>query len=354
MKRLKIAFAGVGFMGQRAHLRNYHELVEFCDVVALADLREDQANNVAARYNIPKVYPTIADMFKNEEIDAVVASQPYSNHINVIPEVLNAGYPVFSEKPIAISVESGQMLADLAKKKNKLYMVGYHKRSDPAMEYAKKLIEQYKKSGELGQFRYVRATMPPGDWVNGGSAGYIGSNYNVPELPLEGKPDYFTQDVYDAYNAFVNYYIHQVNAVRFLLNEDYKITYAEKSGVLLAGESDSGVCCTIEMEPYSSSMDWQESYFISFSRGYIKVELPAPLASQQAGKVTVFTDIDGEPKFFQPVMPCIHAMRNQAMNFMAAVRGDKPAPCEAAEAVKDLRIARDYISLKLGLTFDIK
>ena len=53
-------------------------------------------------------------------------------------------------------------------------------------------------------------------------------------------PDYFDKSTGDAYNAFVNYYIHQVNAMRFLLGEPYKVTFADKSGVLMAVESTSG------------------------------------------------------------------------------------------------------------------
>ncbi len=40
---------------------------------------------------------------------------------------------------------------------------------------------------------------------------------------------------YDAYITFVNYYIHQVNLMRHLLGEPYRVTYADPSGVLLAG-----------------------------------------------------------------------------------------------------------------------
>ena len=38
----------------------------------------------------------------------------------------------------------------------------------------------------------------------------------------------------------------------------------------------------------------------------------------------------------------------QAMNFVAAIRGEIQPPCEAAEALEDLKIARDYIRLVTG------
>jgi len=62
------------------------------------------------------------------------------------------------------------------------------------------------------------------------------------------------------------------------------------------------------------------------------------------GKVTIMRDNSiTSPSYEIPILPNISAMRNQAKNFIAAVRGEKPAPCESLEAVEDLKIARDYI-----------
>ena len=38
-------------------------------------------------------------------------------------------------------------------------------------------------------------------------------------------------------------------------------------------------------------------------------------------------------------------MGAQAANFVAAVRGEAKPPCEAAEALEDLKIARNYVTL---------
>jgi hypothetical protein len=46
-----------------------------------------------------------------------------------------------------------------------------------------------------------------------------------------------------------------------------------------------------------------------------------------------------------PVMPNVSAMRNQAKNFCLAVAGEKAPPCVSSDAVKDLRIAADYIRM---------
>ncbi len=278
-------------------------------------------------------------------VDAIVAAQPYRHHINIIPEILKAGKPLLTEKPLALSVEAGEQLVQLADKMGVLYMVGNHKRSDPAIEYAKKLIDEWKETKEYGNLRYIRITMPPGDWI-GGAGAALNSDEAYPEIQLESDATYFNKEMAQAYDSFVNYYIHQVNLLRFLLGEPYKVAFADKSGVLLVAESKSGICGIIEMAPYENTIDWQENALICFEKGYIKVDLPAPLACQQPGHITIMKDNGrDEPVVIQPSLPKIHAMQNQAMNFLAAIRGEKPAPCEAREALEDLKIARDYIKL---------
>ena len=65
-RKPRIGFVGVGSMGQCAHLKNYVTL-EDCEVVALAEIREELGRAVAARYGVPKVYPSAEAMLAEEE-----------------------------------------------------------------------------------------------------------------------------------------------------------------------------------------------------------------------------------------------------------------------------------------------
>jgi predicted dehydrogenase len=230
-------------------------------------------------------------------------------------------------------------------------MVGYHKRSDPATMYAKREIERLKASGDLGALRYVRIIMPAGDWIAGGFDDLIRSDEAVP--PLDEDPPAADMDpaTYKEYVAFVNYYIHQVNLMRHLLGEPYRVTYADPSGVLLAVQSRSGVAGVIEMSPYRTTLGWQEAALVAFEHGYVKLDLPAPLAQNTAGRVEIMRDPGNgaAPETSVPLLPPIHAMRQQAMNFLAAIKGERQPPCEAAEALEDLRVAREYLHLWRGV-----
>ena len=343
MSKLRIGFVGAGGMGQMAHLSNYAVLKELCEVVALAEVRPQLAQKVAARYGIPKIYDNHLDLLNNAKVDAIVAPQQYRSHLAIIPDILRSGIPVFTEKPLSLTVEAGEQLVRIAEEHKTLHMVGYHKRSDPAMEHAHRRIEQWKKSGEYGKLQYIRVTMPPGDWIGGADAP-LNSGEAYPSIPNEPNPAYFTDEQSRQLDIFVNYYIHQVNAIRFLLQENYKITYADRKGILLTGESDSGVTVVLEMAPYETTIEWHESLLVCFEKGFIRIDLPSPLVRQQAGKVTILKDNGkDEPAYELPVMPNRSAMRQQAMNFIAAVQGIRKAPCEAREAVEDLKVARDYI-----------
>ncbi|MDH7568450.1 MAG: Gfo/Idh/MocA family oxidoreductase [Armatimonadota bacterium] len=349
MSRVRIGFVGVGSMGQCAHLKNYATLPD-CEVTAIAELRPVLAAAVAARYGVPHVYRDHEEMLASHQLDGIVASQPFTRHGVLIPQLLKAGIPLFIEKPLAGSVEMGERILAALKESGTWLMVGYHKRSDPATLFAKGEIDRLKASGELGKLRYVRLLMPPGDWIAGGFNDLIRVKEEAPALEFDPPASDMDADLYREYLTFVNYYIHQVNLLRYLFGEPYRVTYADPSGVLLVAHSESGVAGTIEMAPYHTTIDWQESALVAFEKGYVKLELPAPLANNRPGRVEILRDPGGDlnPATVVPTLPWTHAMRRQAITFVAAIRGEAEPPCQAAEALEDLKAARDYIRLLRG------
>ncbi len=347
MDRVRIGFVGVGTMGQVAHLRNYAATPD-CEVVAIAELRRGLGRQVAARYGVPRVYGSHTEMLAAEELDAIVAVQPFTRHGVLVPELLEAGVPTFIEKPLAGSVEAGERILAAVRASGTWLMVGYHKRSDPATAFAKAEIGRLKQSGELGALRYVRILMPAGDWVAGGFAGLIRTDEPIPQVAWDPPPADMDEETYRAYLTFVNYYIHQVNLMRHLLGEAYGVAYADPSGVLLAVQSESGVAGTIEMSPYTTTVGWEESALVAFEHGYVRLELPAPLTVNRPGSVEILRDPGGgrTPEAVRPQLPWIGAMQQQAANFVRAVRGEAKPPCEGEEALEDLRTARDYIRMR--------
>ena len=343
MKKVKIGFLGLGYMGQLAHLLHYVQLPDFCEIVALCDVRIKMAQKLAERYDIPKTYADHREFLADNEIEAVVCIQQFENHVILVPEVLRAGKHLMTEKPLCVFPQNGEKLAQVAKETGMLHMVGYHKRSDPATEHAYKIINEWKQSGEMGKMTYIRLSMPPGDYRKDPDTPYFTDEPPMP-VPPEPAPVEMSDERRNRVIWFVNYYIHQVNLIRHLLGEDYQLTYADKH--LFTGISENGVNCMLELEPFTTSVDWQEHALVCFERGWVRIDLTAPLAAQLASTVTVFKDtgLIGST-FTAPVMTNVCAMRNQAKNFLLTVAGERSAPCVSEEAVKDLRIAEDYIRM---------
>jgi len=350
MQPVRIAFVGVGNMGQCAHLKNY-AIIPDCQVVALAEIREELGQAVAQRYGIPNVYADHKALLANEQIDAIVSAQPFTRHGTLLPELIEAGVPILTEKPLAGSVESGETVVRALDAAGTWHMLGYHKRSDPAVMYAKAEIDRLQESGELGKLKYVRILMPAGDWIAGGFNDLIQIDGPRPNLAMDPPASDMDAATYDAYIAFVNYYIHQVNLMRHLMGEPYAVTYADPNEVLLVCESESGITGTIEMSPYQNTVRWDESALVAFEKGFVKIDLPAPLTNNAPGRVEILRDPgDGvTPITTVPDLPWVHAMRQQAINFCRAVRGEIPPMTEAHEALQDLQIARDYIRLLKGV-----
>jgi len=343
-EKVALAFVGAGYMGQLAHIASYAEMPDV-ELAALAEGRTGTAQLVARRYGIKETYPDHRRMLAQAEIDAVVAVLPYRFHHAVIPDILRAGKHCFTEKPIAVCPETGRGLAELAREKGVVYQVGYMKRSDPASQYALKLIRDWRASGRYGSLRYVRVEMPPGDWQLGGPQP-LSADPESPGYPDQGPeppPSWMDEETGKLYDRFINYYIHQVNLLRFLLGEDYRIRFADRAGVTFTAESDSGITATLEMAAYHTRDHWEEAYTVCFEKGYIRIELPAPMARQHSGRVLVYRGVGEVTSMEEPVMRSRWAMSEQARRFVESVRDGRPNISPAGDAVKDLEVSEQYI-----------
>lgn len=341
---VRIGLIGAGFMGQKAHLENYVTIPE-CKIVALAEGREATARQVADRFGIEHVYPHHRAMLAAEELDAVVAIMPYRLYHAVVPEVLQAGLSLLTEKPMCLRTDTARGLAELADRQGVVYYVGYMKRSLPATQEAVKTLRQWKASGEVGAMRYLRAVMPPGNWTFDIERPVSGRDEPVSyegEAP-EAPPEHLSPEMQRKYDSFVNYYIHQVNLIRYLLGEDWHVTHVDPTEAVLAGESESGVPVVLEMQGYGLRNGWEESYRVVFEGGKVDLSVPAPLARQRGGELEIFSA--ATQTSVQPILPPHWCFLEQARHFVRCLRGEDTPRVSVWDAVKDLEVADGYVRM---------
>ncbi|MBQ7322598.1 MAG: Gfo/Idh/MocA family oxidoreductase [Clostridia bacterium] len=113
---LKVGMVGVGCISG-IYLKNFHETFKNVQLVAVCDLVRSRAEAAQAKYNIPKIYDTMEELFADPEIDIVLnLTRPYE-HYEVSRGALLAGKHVYSEKPLGADFEEGTALVKLAEEK---------------------------------------------------------------------------------------------------------------------------------------------------------------------------------------------------------------------------------------------
>lgn len=139
--KYKIGAIGVGGIFKAVHEEAWREHPE-AEIVAVCDVREDRAREVAARLGVSRVYTDYRQMLQDKDIDAVDICTPNLYHSEIAIAALNAGIHVFCEKPDAVNPEEAQRMADAAAASGKLLMVMRNNRFNPYSQFLKRYVDE--------------------------------------------------------------------------------------------------------------------------------------------------------------------------------------------------------------------
>lgn len=117
MKKLRAGLIGCGFIST-IYLENAKKF-EVYDIVACADLDVDRARHQAEKFSIPTVYTT-DELIADPKIDIVINLTVPAVHADIAVAALEAGKHVYSEKPLAVSLEDGKEIMEKASEKGLL------------------------------------------------------------------------------------------------------------------------------------------------------------------------------------------------------------------------------------------
>jgi predicted dehydrogenase len=122
---LKVGIVGAGKQSEDWDIRRFQALGNEANVVAISDLDFDRAQRVAAAFNIPAAYKTLADMVAGQAIDAVAVVTPHNTHEEQTTDALALGKHVFCEKPMATNVGACVNMAVVARQMQRVLSIGY-------------------------------------------------------------------------------------------------------------------------------------------------------------------------------------------------------------------------------------
>ena len=151
MEKVNVGLIGVGRIG-RLHARNLKYQVPGTRLLAVADVFEKSAREVASQLEIPVAEKDYRILLDNADIDAVAICSSTDTHAQIISEAAEAGKHIFCEKPIALDLYKIDQAIAAVKKFGVKLQVGFNRRFDPSFKKAKNLV----KNGTIGTPHLVR------------------------------------------------------------------------------------------------------------------------------------------------------------------------------------------------------
>lgn len=145
---VNVGIVGCGYWGAK-HVRVFSTLPE-AKLTIVCDKDKDKLKEVRDQYPYVARTSDYTDLL-GDSVDAIVIATPVGSHYQLAREALLHGKHVLAEKPLTASNKEALELIRLARKQNKVLMVGHTFMYHPAVDYLRQLI----KSGELGEIYYI-------------------------------------------------------------------------------------------------------------------------------------------------------------------------------------------------------
>ena len=157
MKEMRIAIIGCGMISHRhmTVIENLKALGYNLKVVAAAEVKKDRLMAWGKQYGLDEkdLYQDFREMLKRDDIDEVEVCVHNNLHTSVATAVMAAGFPCYSEKPMAASYADAKILYDAQKKYGQKLAIQISSIYNPQTRIAKKMIAE----GKLGKVYHARS-----------------------------------------------------------------------------------------------------------------------------------------------------------------------------------------------------
>lgn len=148
---LKVGIVGCGYWGPNL-IRNFRIIPE-CQVRLACDLSADRLQHVKSLYPEIETCSEFKVLVNGAELDALVIATPVKHHYELAKCSLLAGKHTFIEKPMASSSAECEELAQIAKERGLVLMVGHTFLYSPPIRKIKEIVDW----GDIGEIQYIAA-----------------------------------------------------------------------------------------------------------------------------------------------------------------------------------------------------
>ncbi|MDR2422748.1 MAG: Gfo/Idh/MocA family oxidoreductase, partial [Deltaproteobacteria bacterium] len=145
--RPRVAVIGTGYWGRNL-VRNFYQLGALKTV---ADSNRDILASIRQEFPGLTGAESLEEALEDPDVKGVVLATPPRLHAEQTIMALNAGKDVLVEKPLALRLEDGRQMVQLAERKGAILMVDHILNRHPAVIRLKEIVN----TGELGRICHV-------------------------------------------------------------------------------------------------------------------------------------------------------------------------------------------------------
>ena len=138
----------------RSHLPALAASPEF-ELLGVCTTRMESAEESAKMFGAKLAFDNYQDMLAHPDIDAVAVVLRVPSHYEPTMAALNAGKHVYTEWPLGKTTAEAKEMADLARSKGVINMVGLQARANPAIMHLKDLVDE----GYVGEVMSCHVSM---------------------------------------------------------------------------------------------------------------------------------------------------------------------------------------------------
>lgn len=162
---VRVGMIGYKFMG-KAHSHAYRDLPMFFPdtprpvMKAICGRNEEGVRQAARQFGWEEALTDWRELVRRDDIDLIDINAPSDAHKDIALAAAQAGKHLFCEKPLALTLADAREMLAAAEAAGVKHMIGFNYRFAPAVQLAKKLIEE----GRLGRIYHFRAVFLQ-DWI---------------------------------------------------------------------------------------------------------------------------------------------------------------------------------------------
>ena len=144
MQTIKIAVAGTGAIANVMHLPGIKTMEEMglVELVAICDIFEEKAQATAERFGAPRYFTSLDTMLEEADFDLLVNTTVIPSHFAVTLAALEAGKHVYTQKPMATTLDEATQLIETAQTHGVRLGVAPEHRVRPHVQKMTELIAQ--------------------------------------------------------------------------------------------------------------------------------------------------------------------------------------------------------------------